>query len=185
MKHKAGVPSMLRNLSSHLAALVIFVLLKLAYTQADTDDLAFLLKPTDWLVSLTANSPSGYQPESGYYHADLNILIDKSCSGFNFWILCFLMLSFLALGYFTQPVRKLATLPVALLAAYALTILANTSRISIALLLQHQSPGFSQHHPGWFHEAQGIFVYLSCLIGTYLAAESALTQLTRPHAQPA
>lgn len=174
-----------RNLPYLLTALAIFVLLKLAYTQADTDDLAFLLGPTDRLVGLAANSSSVYEPTRGYLHPDLNIVIDKSCSGFNFWMMSFLMLSFLLLRYLAQPTHKRAALPIALLCAYALTIFANTSRISIAVLLQNQFPGFPPHYRDWFHQAQGTFVYLSCLIGIYLIFEFLLTQLTRSDAQPA
>ncbi|MPR35618.1 exosortase K [Salmonirosea aquatica] len=174
-----------RNLPYQLAALAIFVLLKLAYTQADTSDLAFLLGPTDTLVGLAANSPSVYDSASGYLHPDLNITIDKSCSGFNFWMLSFLMLSFLSLRYLSQSSHKLAALPLALLCAYGLTIFANTSRITIAVLLQNQFPHVPPPYQAWFHQAQGTFVYLSCLIGLYLTLDYLLSQLTCSDAQPA
>jgi hypothetical protein len=38
-------------------------------------------------------SHSVYISDKGYYHDNLNILIEKSCSGFNFLLLCFCMLT--------------------------------------------------------------------------------------------
>ena len=176
---------MTRKLTYQLAAVGLFLLLKLSYTQADNDDLAFLLRPTDALVGLAAGSPSVYQPARGYFHPDLNILIDKSCAGFNFWILCFIMLSFLAFRYFHRRKYLVFVLPAALLCAYTLTVFANTSRISIAIFLRDKTGTLSPKHADWLHEAQGIFVYLSCLVAVYLAAEFLLTKLPRPDAQPA
>lgn len=176
---------MISKLPYQLAAIGIFGLLKLWYVGADNDDLAFLLRPTDALVGLAASSPSSYLTDSGYFHPDLNILIDKSCAGFNFWILCFLMLSLLIFKYLGRWAHLTLTLPATLLCAYVLTIFANTSRISIAIFLQNKAAAFLPKHLLWFHEAQGVFVYLSCLIAIYLIAEFLLTKLTRPNAQPA
>ena len=176
---------MTRKLPYQLAAIGIFGLLKFWHIGANNEALAFLLRPTDALVGLATNSPSLYLPDRGYFHIDLNILIDKSCAGFNFWILCFLMLSFLAFGYLNRLRHLTIALPVSLLYAYFLTIFANTSRISIAVFLQNKTGVFFLKNPGWFHEAQGVFVYLSCLTAIYLTAEFMLTKLTRPNAQPA
>lgn len=174
---------MTRKLPYQLAAIGIFVLLKFWYVGADNDALAFLLRPTDTLVGLATSSSSLYSPDEGYFHSELNILIDKSCAGFNFWILCFLMLSFLAFRYLHKQSHLALTLPAASLCAYVLTIFANTSRISIAIFLQNRMGAFFPENPGWLHEAQGVFVYLSCLIISYLIAEFLLTKLTRPDAQ--
>ncbi len=176
---------MISKLPYQLAAIGIFGLLKLWYVGADNDDLAFLLRPTDALVGLAASSPSSYLTDSGYFHPDLNILIDKSCAGFNFWILCFLMLSFLAFNHLARRRQLAISIPASLLCAYFLTIFANTSRISIAIFLQNKTGAFFPKNLPWFHEAQGVFVYLSCLIAIYLIAEFLLTKLTRPNAQPA
>ena len=174
---------MTRKLPFQLAAIGIFVLLKFWYVQADNDNLAFLLQPTDALVGLAAGSPSQYLPDSGYFHPDLNIFIDKSCAGFNFWVLCFLMLSFLAFRHLGRQMYLVLTLPAALICAYLLTIFANTSRISIALFLQNKTEAFFTKNDTWFHEAQGVFVYLSCLIAIYLTAEFLLIKFTQPDAQ--
>jgi len=49
--------------------------------------------------------------ETGYFHSKLNIVIEKSCSGFNFWILCFMVFAYLGLKYFDKPLHKILTLP--------------------------------------------------------------------------
>ena len=173
---------MTRQLPYQFVALLLFGLLKVWYVRASNDDLAFLLRPTDTLIGLITNSPSVPRPDSGYFHPDLNLLIDKSCAGFNFWILCFVVLSFVAFKHLKRHLHLALSLSFALPCAYILTIIANTSRISIAIFLQDKTGAFFSENPTWWHEAQGVFVYLSFLIAIYLIAEFLLTKLTRPDA---
>ena len=46
-----------QNLPYYLLAIGIFLLLRFGFVHADTDDLAFLLKPTAKLVGLLTGSP--------------------------------------------------------------------------------------------------------------------------------
>ena len=74
-----------KQIPFYLAAGIIFLLLKLGHSMADHNALQFLLWPTSKLVALMTGASSSYLPEGGYFHAQLNIVINKSCSGFNFW----------------------------------------------------------------------------------------------------
>ena len=132
-----------KKYEKQLTVIAIFLLLKYAFTIADASDLIFLLKPTNIFVGLLTGSHSVYIECNGYYHETLNIIINKSCSGFNFWLL-----SFLSFAYLKLPI------PTALGCAYLLTIFANTSRIFASIAMQSRA----------LHEAIGIITYLSFLI---------------------
>jgi len=161
----------------YLITFALFVLFKFAYRYADTDMLLFLLKPTDKLISILTTSNSIYMPDIGFYHKQIDIVIDKSCAGFNFWMLSFLMLSFLGLKYVSSKWRQLGIIPLALIGAYILTLFVNTSRIFVAISIQNQTKSLSinQHI---IHEAIGIVTNLSFLIIAYFLIDKILIKTT-------
>lgn len=164
-----------KNLIYYLLTIGIFILLKFWFINADNNSLAFILKPTDKLVGILINSESIYLPENGYYHDRLNILIDKSCSGFNFWLLCFLMLFFLTLKYLKKNSHKLLSIPVTIISAYILTILVTTSRIFVSIIIQNLPVSFPNIGQNIIHESIGIITNLSFLILFYFLADKFLT----------
>ena len=172
-----------KNLIYYGAAIVIFILLKFFYTMATTNDLAFLLKPTDKLIELSTGSGSNNNTETGYYHSKLNIVIDKSCSGFNFWIICFMMLYFLVLNFLKNTTFKLIAIPVILFLAYILTLFVNTSRILFSVFIHNSEVGFISHSAAWIHQAEGTFIYLSFLIIMYLGFNFLFIKLTNHYAK--
>jgi exosortase K len=163
-----------KNIPYYLTVVGLFILLKYGYTLADNNDLAFLLKPTDKLVGLLTGSHSVYLSESGYYHDQLNILIDKSCSGFNFWILGFLLFTYSSIKFFDKTSNKILIIPIALIGAYLLTIFVNTSRIFASIVVQSQTKNilFNQQHI--LHESIGIITNLTFLILAYIIIEKIL-----------
>lgn len=164
-----------KNIPYYLTTVGLFVLLKFWFTSADNNDLIFLLKPTDKLVGLLTGSHSVYLSDSGYYHEKLNILIEKSCSGFNFWVLCFLLFTYLALKYFDKPFHKIIIIPITLVSAYLLSILVNTARIFVSVVVQHQAGHFLPDRPHLIlHEAVGIVTNLTFLILAYYLIEKLL-----------
>ena len=163
-----------KNIPYYLTAAGLFILLKFAFTFAGNDDLIFLLKPADALVGLFTGSQSIYLSGDGYYHGKLNILIEKSCSGFNFWVLCFLVFSYLGLKYFDKPLHKVLTIPAALIFAYLLTVFTNASRIFAAIVVQNQTINILPNQQHLIHEAVGIITNLSFLILAYYLIEKFL-----------
>jgi len=163
-----------KNIQYYLTAAGLFILLKLGFTFAGNDNLIFLLKPTDKLVGLLTDSQSIYLSGNGYYHDKLNILIEKSCSGFNFWILCFFVFTYLGLKYFDKPLHKILTLPAALISAYLLTIFTNTSRIFASIVVQNQAINILPNRQYLVHEAVGIITNLLFLILAYYLIEKFL-----------
>ncbi len=164
-----------KNISYYLTAVGLFILLKFGFTLADNNDLTFLLKPTDKLVGLLTGSQSVYISDSGYFHEHLNIIIDKSCSGFNFWILCFLLFVYLTVKHYNSPIQKSLSLPTSLFVAFVLTIFVNTSRIFVSIVVQSQTKSIFLNHQHIIHEAIGITTNLTFLILAYVLIEKFLT----------
>ena len=173
-----------KNILYYLAAGGLFMLLKFAFTLADNDSLTFLLKPTDKLVGLLTNSQSVYLADSGYYHAELNILINKSCSGFNFWLLSFLVFTYLATKYLEKPLHKTLAIPTALVGAYLLTVFVNTSRILASIVIQNLTKNILTNQQHLVHETVGIITNLSFLVLAYFLTEKLLIHVQR-HAKSA
>jgi exosortase K len=163
-----------KNIPYYLTAVGLFILLKFGFTFADNDDLTFLLQPTDKLVGFLTGSSSVYFADNGYYHDKLAILIDKSCSGFNFWLLCFLMFTYLAVKYSRKPTHKIVSIPIALACAYLLAIFVNTSRIFASIIVQNQTKFLLPNQQHWIHESVGIITNLSFLILSYYLIEKLL-----------
>lgn len=161
------------NLFYYLSAAALFIVLKFAFTIASVDDLLFLLKPTNSFVALLADSPSVYLDNRGYFHQSLNIVIDKSCAGFNFWLLSFLVFVYLFLNHISRAWHKFFVLPTALFLGYLLTIFVNSSRIYASIIIQNQTK-FIQINQDYLHEAIGIITNLSFLILAYYLTEKFL-----------
>ncbi len=163
-----------KNIPYYLTTAGLFIILKFGFTLADNNDLTFLIKPTDKLVGLLIGSHSVYLSESGYFHEHLNIIIDKSCSGFNFWVLCFLIFSYLTVKYSNKTLNKILTIPIALIGAYLLTIFVNTCRIFTSIVVQTQTKNIFLNQQHIIHEAIGIITNLSFLILAYILIEKIL-----------
>ncbi|MDR6785054.1 exosortase K [Pedobacter africanus] len=155
--------------------ILLFVTLKVVYRYMNADDLFFILHPTDQIVSLLTNSKGIFINGAGYFHQDLNVLIEKSCSGFTFFILSFIITYFVTINHFHHKKHKWLTLPLSVLVAWLLTTVVNASRIAIAILLRKITvplPGANK----WLHQAEGTFVYLFFLILFYKTLNHLLTQ---------
>lgn len=145
----------------------VFITLKLAFPYLETDALRFLLAPTNKIIELIFSSAATYNNETGYFHPYLGMVINKSCSGLNFFLISFLMYSYLIIR--SNYIKKWLSIPSALLLAYITTILANVSRIAgYVMIMNIESPLFSITEISWLHQAEGIFVYLTFLILAYL-----------------
>jgi len=149
-----------KNTYFHIVALVFFVMLKFFYSTANNDAISILTKPTSALVSLITNTNATYNNNSGFYIEKLNIIIDKSCSGFNFWMLCFILFFFILLKPIKKTVFKIILLPISIILSFLATLFVNTSRILISLFIEHKT-GLNYR---WLHQAEGVFVYLLFLI---------------------
>lgn len=155
---------------------VIFACLRFAFSFLDTEMMQFLLMPTNKLIEVIVGSNGEYIDGVGYFHSQLNIVINKSCSGYNFWLIGFLMASFVLIK--SQKINFLLTIPLALVISYMVTILANVSRIAgYILLMKGKLPQYIDPNDTWLHQMEGIFVYLSFLILFFLTLNYTITKI--------
>lgn len=148
-----------KKIFSFLLIGICFFFLKLFYSFADNADLALFLRPIDFFISIFYNSDSNFTLANGYYHPDLGITIDKSCSGFNFWMMCFTLFGFQLHWTHSDKIRWLtiiALLPI----TYFFSLLANISRILISIQTSNLLDKFQYNQNTFFHETQGIFIFL-------------------------
>jgi exosortase K len=174
-----------KNLPYYLATLALFILLKLAYRAMDVNALLFLLKPVNVLVSTASGINYCYLESQGFYYPALNLLIEKSCSGFNFLLICFVALCLLLINHGRIIWHRLLAFPLAMCAAYLATIVANASRLLVSVFVQQHGGMLAKANYNHLHEAEGVLIYLTSLIALYLAVEYLLKTNTPPNEKPA
>jgi exosortase K len=148
--------------------------LKLHYSNADAEALAWILAPTAWLVEMLVGAPFVAERGVGYVNTGLRFAIAPSCAGVNFMIIaiCTATIGFVArrqtilgkLGF------VLGCVPV----AYVATLGVNTLRIVIALFLQGHSIQVGGLSPAEIHHTSGVLVYFTCLCVLYVLGERLL-----------
>ena len=167
----------IKNTPFYISVIILFILLKLGYKYSETNNLIFLLKPTKELVALLI----GYEPvftKNGYFFKELNMIIVKSCSGFNLWLISFIMLSFLFLNYTEKIRHKVIGLICAFLLGYFFTICVNASRIYSTIIFQDKIYSYTSIAPKIIHEAIGITINITFLIAIYVLAEKIINKNT-------
>src|SRR5215475_926826 len=122
------------RIAQYVVALVGAFALKLHYSTASADQLRWILAPTTALVELVSGASFEFESRAGYISRERGFLIAGSCAGVNFLITAFLMLSIRnALGDRSKK-ASWAFIPIAAVIAYLTTLVANATRIAIALL---------------------------------------------------
>jgi exosortase K len=146
-----------------------FIALKFWYTTASVEAMSFILLPVTIIIEWITSHSSTHQVGEGYLFSNLNIIISKSCSGFNFFLLCTMMLlvHLITTSESTTPKTRVT---ISLLAtSYLSTLLANCSRIVCSLKIeQHKLDILSE---ALMHTAIGVFTYISFLIATYVLVD--------------
>jgi len=159
-----------RWVTQSAAVLVCVFALKQYYSTASADQLKWILMPTAACVELLSGESFEFESHSGYISADHRFLIASSCAGVNFLLTAFLMLSVRRLLFDSMKKIKWSFIPVSLIAAYIVTLVANTTRILFALKLQGIS-AIGWLDPGQIHRLEGIFIYFLFLTLLFLASE--------------
>jgi len=158
--------------SYQLAAVIAAAaLLKLFYSTANVNELRWILAPTSFCVELVTGETFRFESYAGYINHDNSFLIADSCSGVNFLIAAFLMLSVLMLWGKRPSEVAWHVFPIVAAAAFATTIAANSVRIAIALKLHRMNATALWINPEQAHRLQGIFIYFGFLLLLYLLYE--------------
>jgi exosortase K len=160
-----------RLIAQSIVVLVCAYTLKQHYSTASADQLRWILLPTTACVELISGASFEFESHSGYISADHRFLIAASCAGVNFLLTAFLMLSIRNLLFDSRKKRSWTFIPGSLLAAYFVTLLANTSRILLAMQLQQMDLRIGFLDPDQLHRLEGIFVYFLFLSLLFLISE--------------
>ncbi|MGL1890662.1 MAG: exosortase K [Spirochaetaceae bacterium] len=155
-------------------AVIIFGVLKLFYINANNRTLLFMLTPINKIVCLVTNTQATVGTE-GYLNNSLNIIINKSCSGFNFFLVIFVMTFVMSFKYINSTFQKTVIIPCLLMTSYLVTIFVNSSRILISLKTSYLLTNQNITLP-WLHYVEGIFIYLFFLILIYTILDKSITK---------
>jgi exosortase K len=161
-----------------LLAFVFSVALKQHYSEAGSEDLAWILHPTAWLVEWLSKIPFEEEAHTGFVNYSRRIIIAPACAGVNFLIIAFSMAVFYGALHIRDKTLKWLWLAGALLAAYGLTIFVNALRI-LASIYSYDAEIYS----GWFtperlHRLEGVIIYFFflCLFYRIITAVCPLLQ---------
>ena len=151
--------------------LVCALALKQHYSTASADQLRWILAPTTACVELISGRCFEFESHAGYMSSDHGFLIAASCAGVNFLITAFLMLSARKLLSGWSTGIAWGFIPAAAAIAYLVTVVANTTRIVVALRLQQMSGEFGGLNPNQVHRFEGIFIYFLFLLLLFVVSE--------------
>lgn len=159
--------TMINNIKQHLLqngifyvlTLLIAVGLKYHYSQASSDDLEWILKPTTAIVEGVSGFNFEKETYTGYINREHCIIIAPSCAGVNFFLIAFCMTVFSYVHCFKQPEAKCLWMNGSFGVTYLLTLLVNALRIILSIYL-YQADIYS----GWLtqerlHRIEGVLVY--------------------------
>ncbi len=161
-----------------VVVLVCAFALKQYYSTASANQLRWILAPTSACVELVSGTSFEFESHAGYISRDRSFLIASSCAGVNFLITAFLMLSARKLLRDRSQKTAWGFIPAAALIAYLVTLIANTTRIAIALRLQRMPAQVSWLNPNQVHRFEGIFIYFGFLLLLFVVGEKMSSEKT-------
>lgn len=143
-----------------LAALGAAWEIKQFYSQAGPSELLWVLAPTTRLVEWLAGSHFEFEPQRGFLCRDLRYEIVPACAGVNFMIVAFASLVAGFVHTRSSWRGRIGWFALAAGAAYTATLLANASRIAIAIAMHRAGTSFGPLTGDQLHCAIGALVYL-------------------------
>jgi exosortase K len=171
----------LKTLAQLTAILLTAYALKSSYSTSRVNDLHWILAPTTFLVQLITGDQFTFESHAGYMSSDHAFLIAASCSGVNFLLISFLVLTLGTL--WRERTTNWTFLPIAALVAYSTTLIANTARIVIAMQMHASNFRLAGFDSEELHRIEGIAVYFLFLLLLFLTAEkfsmAAITSRTK------
>ena len=141
--------------------------LKSFYSRAGFDDLQWVLAPTTRLVEWLTGASFELEAGRAFLCRDRLYEIVPACAGVNFLIAAFCSLACGLVHTRTTVLSRLAWIPASALAAYAVTVLANATRIAIAIRLHDAGASLGPLTPERLHTAAGVAVYFAFLCALF------------------
>lgn len=151
-------------LSSSAGYCLHFSCSKLSY-----ESVLFLIKPVAYVVGFILGSNCVNIADEGFFLPQLEILIDKSCSGYNFWSVCIFILTYLCFTKIAKLQIKCFAFLLLLPITYLLTLFVNTIRIISCISTAKLGLMFSENYQGIIHEVTGLANTVVFLLLFYFA----------------
>ena len=145
--------------------------LKFYYSTATADQLRWILAPTTALVELLGGKRFEFESYAGYMTSDRTFVIAVPCAGVNFLITAFLMIALRRFWRERFQGINWRYIPIAAVLAYIATLIANTTRIWLALELRARAVQLSGLTNNQLHRLEGILVYFGFLLLLFLLTE--------------
>ena len=153
-----------KNNKTHIILLLfLFVFIKFLFAIATVDEIRYFIYPISKIIDTITNTHSVYVITKGYFNEDLNFVINKSCSGINFFLIFLVSISYRYSLEKNKP-SSAKNLIISILLALIATLLANSSRILCSIT----APTFFSFNLDLLHQIQGTVVYLFFLLFSYL-----------------
>ena len=172
MKYRTASVKPKLTWSAQLALVGLCALaLKFYYSTATADDLLWILRPTTALVELLSGQRFEFESYAGYVSSDRRFVIAVPCAGVNFLITAFLMLGLRRLWRERFRAISWRFIPLAGLLAYVATLVANTTRIWLALGMRARAVAISGLTNNQLHRLEGIVVYFTFLLLLFVLME--------------
>jgi exosortase K len=144
-------------------AVLVMLLLKRHYSLATAMQLDWILASTAKLVSWTTSAHLVPEIGVGYVDFSKGIIVAPACAGVNFMIMAFGLTAFYGLHHIRRLPSQLALLPLALAAAYGLTLMVNTMRIDLSMTLYNADIYTGRLTVARVHRLAGVGLYFSAL----------------------
>ena len=158
--------------SAQLLLVVLCALaLKLFYSTATADDLLWILAPTTALVELLSGQRFEFESYAGYMSSDHRFVIAVPCAGVNFLVMAFVMIGVRRLWRERFRPQIWYFIPVVAAIAYVATVVANATRICLALELRARSVEVDWLTGNQLHRVEGIVVYFAFLLLLFVLVE--------------
>ncbi len=146
-----------------LVTLLTMLALKRHYSQASADQLDWILAPTAKLLAWFTPAHPAYESGVGYADFALGIIIAPACAGVNFMIMAFGLGALCGVVKIRSISRMGIWLGISMAVAYGATIIINTLRIYVSMVLYN-----ADIYGVWVtiervHRLAGIGLYFSAL----------------------
>jgi len=155
-------------------SLVLAAGVKLMYSGTGPDDLRWMTAPTQALVGLVTGIEFTYEAGYGYVNFAHRLVIAKSCTGVNYLLAVFGLLTFTLVPVIRGQRRKLLLVGALVACAYGVTVVVNSVRIALGVALHEGGFAWGWLDAGRIHRLAGIIVYFLSLVGVHAVGRHAV-----------
>ena len=164
----------LKKYGLYIGVLLVAMGLKYHYSRAGSDELAWILGPTAWVVEHVSGIPFEQETGTGYVSRDRWIVIAPACAGVNFFIIAFCMSAFSGLSLLRHSKFKGPWMALSAAGAYLLTVVVNAFRIWVSIWTLNADVYSKPMTPEMIHRVEGTFIYFFFLSLFYLVLRKTL-----------